>query len=124
MDTGTLSESSGWKASYNASNLCRPICLRFAPDLVDLAASLMEWEHFDIFPSRMMKVVWLVVLPPFASVGEGMNSGREPVSVESIMKNPVSWPDTDTIDAIAMMRKSRVGCLPVMTGNWSADHRV
>jgi CBS domain-containing protein len=49
-------------------------------------------------------------------VGEGIASGNDPVSVESIMKkNPVQVsPDTDTIHAIQLMRESRVGCLPVV----------
>ena len=118
---GTLSESSGWKASYRTVGqfMSTDLFTVRPQDLVDLAASLMEWEHLRYIPVEDDEGC-LVGVVSYRSllrlVGEGMNSGREPVSVESIMKkNPVSvGPDTDTIDAIAMMRKSRVGCLPVV----------
>jgi len=117
----TLSESSGWKASYRTVGqfMSTDLFTVRPHDLVDLAASLMEWEHLRYIPveddeGHLVGVVSYRSL--LRLVGEGIASGNDPVSVESIMKkNPVQVsPDTDTIHAIRLMRESRVGCLPVV----------
>jgi CBS domain-containing protein len=85
-------------------------------DLVDLAASLMDWE----------KIRYLPVEDDGALVGLVSNrqllrlvarrGSAESVSVREIMRaDPVSIsPQTSTLEAMRSMRANRVGCLPVV----------
>ncbi|MEQ8764139.1 MAG: glutamate-cysteine ligase family protein [Planctomycetota bacterium] len=88
-------------------------------DLVDLAASLMDWEHVRHVPveddqGRLVGLVSHRALLRIVARGKGERTG--PVSVEDIMRpDPVTVsPDTSSLDAIELMRRNRVGCLPVV----------
>jgi CBS domain-containing protein/gamma-glutamylcysteine synthetase len=88
-----------------------------AEDVVDLAASMMEWEHIRHVPveDREGRLVGLVshrALMRILARGDGADA----VAVRDIMKaDPVAIsPETSSIDAIELMRKHQVGCLPVV----------
>lgn len=88
-------------------------------DLVDLAASVMDWEHIRHVPveddhGRLVGLLSHRSL--LRLVARRGGQGGEPVTVESLMKtDPVTVaPDLPTLDAIALMRSQRVGCLPVV----------
>jgi CBS domain-containing protein len=91
-------------------------------DLVDLAASLMEWEHIRHVPveddqGRLVGVLSHRSL--LKLVARGARRGdAEPVAVKEIMKaDPVTVePDTPALDAMRLMKSARVGCLPVVEG--------
>jgi CBS domain-containing protein len=88
-------------------------------DLVDLAASVMDWRHIRHVPveDEAGRLVGLVthrdVLRLLARGG-----GGGAVSVREIMKpDPVTVaPTAGTLDAIRLMRERCVGCLPVVEG--------
>ena len=89
-------------------------------DLVDLAASVMDWRHVRHVPveddeGRLVGLVSHRNLLRLLSHGAHERSS-EPVSVRSIMKTaPVTVsPDTLTLDAVEIMRRHNVGCLPVV----------
>ena len=88
-------------------------------DLVDLAASLMDWEHIRHVPvedheGRLVGIVTHRQL--LRMVGRGLGGESKPVAVSEIMKRtPVTvTPETPTREAIEIMRQHRVGCLPVV----------
>jgi CBS domain-containing protein/gamma-glutamyl:cysteine ligase YbdK (ATP-grasp superfamily) len=89
-------------------------------DLVDLAASVMDWRHIRHVPveDEEGRLVGLVshrdLLRLFARGFTARSAG--PVAVRQIMKaNPVSVaPATPTLDAVELMRTRQVGCLPVV----------
>jgi len=89
-------------------------------DLIDLAASLMDWEHIRHVPveDHEGKLVGVVShRRVLRLVGRGVRQDDDsPVSVREIMKeDPVSvTPETTTLDAIAKMRDNGVSCLPVV----------
>ena len=89
-------------------------------DLVDLAASVMEWEHIRHVPveNDEGKLVGLVSHRSLLRlVGRGHASdSQKQVAVHTIMKrDPVTvTPETRTLHAIELMRKHEVGCLPVV----------
>ncbi len=87
-------------------------------DLVNLAASVMDWEHIRHVPvedgeGRLVGLVSHRRL--LRLLGRG-NRSDEPVAVRDIMKpDPVTvLPSTTTREAIALMREHKVGCLPIV----------
>ena len=94
-----------------------------AEDPIELVADLMSWERVRHVPveDEAGKLVGLVtsraVLRHFAEMAKqnGRGSSHQH-SVSSIMRRDVLTvgPDTLTVDAIALMRRQRVGCLPVV----------
>ncbi len=90
-------------------------------DLVDLAASVMDWEHLRHVPveDERGKLVGLITHRQLLRmVGGGQREDGRAVAVREIMrKDPVTvGPETSTLDAIALMREKKVGCLPVVQG--------
>lgn len=95
-------------------------------DLVDLAASMMDWKHVRHVPveddeGRLVGLVSHRNLLRLMSHGAHDGSCAQ-AAVRTIMKtDPVTVaPDTPTLEAIAIMRRHNVGCLPVV----EADHLV
>lgn len=101
-------------------------------DLIDLAASVMDWRHIRHVPvedgeGRLVGLVTHRALLRLMSNGRGTNgsarAGRvaasRPVTVREIMvSNPVTvTPSMPSLEAIEIMRTSRIGCLPVVEGN-------
>ncbi len=87
-------------------------------DLVNLAASVMDWEHVRHVPveDKHGAIVGLVTHRGLLRLmTRGLNDD-EPVAVRDIMKpNPVTVsPSTPTREAIELMRTRRAGCLPVV----------
>ncbi len=90
-------------------------------DLVDLAASVMDWRHIRHVPvedegGRLVGVISHRDL--LRLLARGITSGvpTDPVAVRQIMKtDPVTVsPSTPTLEAVELMRSRRVGCLPVV----------
>jgi len=92
-------------------------------DLVDLAASLMEWRHIRHVPvedenGRLVGLVTHRGLLRLLSRGSTAPDATS-MTVREIMKpNPISVTSTTpTLEAIEIMRSSGIGCLPVVDDN-------
>ncbi len=116
-----LEDAPDWRESYQTVGqfMTTDLFTVRPEDLVDFAASLMDWEHIRHVPvedNQGMLVGLVSHRALLRMVAEGKSSELEPVAVSAIMKtNPVTVePDTKTLDAIRMMRDKRVGCLPVV----------
>ncbi len=117
-----LDETTNWRDSYRTVGqymTSDPLTVH-PSDLVDLAASLMDWERIRYVPvedddGRLVGVVSHRTLLRLVGQGDG-RAPSEPVAIRAIMTpDPISVrPDTPTIEAIALMRNKRVGCLPVV----------
>jgi len=86
-------------------------------DLIDLAASLMDWRHIRHVPveddqGRLVGLVTHRNLLRLLSAGPR----NENVTVrDAMVPNPVTVsPTTPTLDAIEQMRERKIGCLPVV----------
>jgi CBS domain-containing protein/gamma-glutamyl:cysteine ligase YbdK (ATP-grasp superfamily) len=92
-------------------------------DLVDLAASLMDWRHIRHVPvedehGHLVGLVTHRGLLRLLSRGSNASDGSS-LTVREIMKpNPTSVSSTTaTLEAIEIMRRSKIGCLPVVDDN-------
>ena len=118
-DTG---EFEGWKDSYTLVGqfMTTDLFTVHPEDVVDLAASLMDWRHIRHVPvedndGNLIGLVSHRTL--LRMVGQGMRGkDRAPVAVKDIMiKEPVCvTPTTPTLEAIEKMRTHRIGSLPVV----------
>jgi CBS domain-containing protein len=117
-----LSDSGDWRQGYlKVGQFMTTDLFTVQPgDVVDLAASLMDWRHIRHVPVENAEGVLVGLVSHRALlrlVGQGIGRERSnAISVEDIMKrDPVSVaPDTPTLQAIEEMRRHRVGCLPVV----------
>ncbi|MFN0109405.1 MAG: glutamate-cysteine ligase family protein [Blastocatellia bacterium] len=88
-------------------------------DLVDLAASVMDWKHVRHVPVEDDEGCLIGIVSHrdlLRLLTQGLASrNAEPVAVKEIMKpNPTTVsPDTSTVEAIQIMRHLNIGCLPV-----------
>ncbi len=88
-------------------------------DLVDLAASVMDWEHLRHVPveDHEGRLVGLVTHRQLLRmIGQGVRANGKAVAVREIMRpDPLTvGPDASTVDALTLMRKHKVSCLPVV----------
>ncbi len=91
-------------------------------DLIDLAASVMDWRHIRHVPvedadGRLVGVVTHRGL--LRMMISRADSETKPMTVREIMvKDPVTVsPSTSSLEAMELMRTHRVGCLPVIDGD-------
>jgi CBS domain-containing protein len=89
-------------------------------DVVDYVASIMHWEHIRYVPvenaeGRLVGLVSQRHLLPLLAQGSTLNRAQG-VPVHLIMKkDPITVdPSTPTLEVMELMRKSRIGCLPVV----------
>ena len=115
------SGTADWRESYRTVSqvMTRDLFTVHPEDLVDLAASMMEWEHVRHVPvedheGKLVGIVGHRAL--LRIVGRGLKGMTKPVAVREIMKpDPVTiGPDATTLQAIATMREHRLACLPVV----------
>jgi CBS domain-containing protein len=91
-------------------------------DLINLAASAMDWRHIRHVPveNEAGCLVGLVSHRRLLHLLANRTSDREigaTVVKDIMVTNPVTVsPSTPTLEAIAIMREHRVGCLPVIEG--------
>jgi len=117
----TCDPSAGdWKRSYQTIDqvMTTDLFTVNPEDLVDLAANLMEWEHIRHVPVEDDdgKLVGLVSHRTLLRLIGTMDAkSADPIAVREIMKpSPISVaPETGVLDAITLMRKHKVSCLPV-----------
>jgi CBS domain-containing protein/gamma-glutamyl:cysteine ligase YbdK (ATP-grasp superfamily) len=117
-----IGEFEGWRDSYLhvGQFMTTDVFTVHPEDVVDLAASLMDWRHIRHVPvedneGRLVGLVSHRTL--LRLLGQGMRGQeREVVAVKDIMRRDTLTvtPTTPTLDAIEMMRRHRIGCLPVV----------
>jgi len=91
--------------------------------LIDLVAELMDWRRIRYMPVEDSKgklcglITSRILLRHFTRFNRV--NGKEAVMVEDIMiSDPaVIGPDATILEAMAMMREKRMGCLPVVKNN-------
>ena len=117
----SLEESGGWRESYRTvEQFMQTDLFTVRPqDLVNLAASLMEWERIRYVPveddqGELVGIVTYRCL--LRLVGRVAGTEESEVAVSDVMRpHPMTVSvGTSTIEAIRLMRDRQVGCLPVV----------
>ncbi len=88
-------------------------------DLLDLAASIMDWKHVRHVPVEDDEgcIVGLISHRAILrDVAQGRKNADDPTAVKDVMKvNPITAePEMKTVDAIRLMRENKLGCLPIV----------
>jgi CBS domain-containing protein len=122
-DPARLDEPGNWLNRYSCVEqiMSTDLFTLHKDDLVDLATNVMNWQHIRHIPveDNQETLVGLVTsgrLLRYYST-QPMERKRK-LTVENLMvRNPIAVsPETLIHDAIALMRKHKVGCLPVVSG--------
>lgn len=121
-----LEEGGGWTRNFKRVDqyMTRELLTVQEDDTLDLIVTLMDWKHIRHIPveddrHRLVGIVsYRTLLRHLAQSIASTQAGDGDVygiPVASIMqRDPVTvTQDTSTLDAIALMRKHRVACLPV-----------
>ncbi|MBS1788315.1 MAG: CBS domain-containing protein [Acidobacteria bacterium] len=115
-------DSRDWNQSYQmVGHLMATDLFTVHPDdLIDLAASVMDWKHIRHVPVEddQGRLVGLVSHRDLLRLlSQGLLSKRsQPVAVKEVMKRELVTvaPETPTLEALKIMRRLKVGCLPVV----------
>ncbi len=118
----TLDDDQDWRASYaRLGQFMTTELFTVRPDdLIDLAASIMDWRHVRHVPveNAQGELVGLVSHRGILRhVAKGLGKNQiETVAVRDIMReNPVcGTPDMPTTEAIKLMRDKKLSCLPIL----------
>ncbi|MFO7565931.1 MAG: CBS domain-containing protein [Enhygromyxa sp.] len=92
-------------------------------DLVDLVASLMDWERIRHVPveddGRLVGLISHRAVLRLVARGHLNRAGSEKVAVREIMRpDPITVaPSTSTLEVLQIMRDHKVGALPVVDGD-------
>jgi CBS domain-containing protein/gamma-glutamyl:cysteine ligase YbdK (ATP-grasp superfamily) len=115
------SESDDWSQGYQTVGqfMATDLFTVRPDDLVDLAASVMTWRHIRHVPvedneGRLVGLVSHRALLKLLS--QGALGNEAPVTVREIMTpEPLTVSSTTpTLEAMEIMRRNRVGCLPIL----------
>ena len=92
-------------------------------DLIDLAASVMDWRHIRHVPveDEDGKLVGLVTHRMLLRLLTKAAADHDSTAItvrEIMLPDPITvGPSTSSLEAIAIMRRNRIGCIPVVDNN-------
>lgn len=119
--TMEMTEDADWSQSYQTVGqfMSTDLFTLRPDDLVDLAASVMDWRHIRHVPveDETGHLVGLITHRALLRLlTRGSLKSSEVLTVRDIMKvDPVTVSSTmPTLEALEIMRSNRVGCLPVV----------
>lgn len=115
-----LSEKTDWIDNYRTVEqfMATDLFTVRPEDVVDLAASLMNWKHIRHVPveDSKGKLVGVVSHRDLLELLITSKPENETVIRDVMMKNPITVkPETSALKALKLMREKNIGCLPVVT---------
>jgi CBS domain-containing protein/gamma-glutamylcysteine synthetase len=123
-DLAELKEAGGWRPSYmRVDQFMRTDLITVNQnDTVDLVANLMDWEkvrHILVEDEHHRLVGLISYRTLLRFFGRRDEKEKSAVSIAEIMKtDPITvTPETTTLEAIQIMRRQRIGCLPILDNN-------
>ena len=116
-------ECGGWEQNYRIVGqfMSTDLFTVRPDDLIDLAASVMDWRHIRHVPVEdgEGRLAGLVTHRALLRLLNCSRAQARPITVREIMiPNPLTvTPSTTSLEAVEIMRSNRVGCLPVVEGD-------
>ena len=121
-----LDEISDWRHSFRTVGqiMSRDLFTLHPEDVIDLAASLMDWEHIRYVPVEddEGKLCGLVsqrmILRLLIKRQASRAAAEEPIAVKEVMipEPIIVSPKHTTLQAMRIMRERKISCLPVVEG--------
>lgn len=121
-----LDEITDWRHSFRTVNqiMSRDLFTLHPEDVIDLAASLMDWEHIRYVPveddeGKLCGLVSQRMLLRLLVKRQVPRAEADPIAVREVMTaDPITIsPKHTTLQAIEIMREHKIGCLPVVEGD-------
>ena len=118
-ELGDICGTQDWRDSYRTVGqfMATDLFTVRPDDIVDFAASLMEWRYVRHVPVEddTGQLLGLISHRQLLRLIARGNRNDESVTVRDIMRpDPITVsPDTTTVQAIRLMRENRLSCLPV-----------
>jgi CBS domain-containing protein len=117
-----LAESGGWKHNFIRVEqyMSTDLFTVSEQESLDLVACLMEWEHIRHVPvedhrHRLVGLISYRCLLRRMARGDFGDQGKQVAASEVMLRDPVTIsPEASTLEAIDLMRRHRIGCLPVV----------
>jgi CBS domain-containing protein len=117
-----LHEAGGWEANYRrvGQYMSTDLFTVHEDEVIDLVANVMDWKHVRHIPveNEEHRLVGIVSYRSLLRIlARDFPQGKDrPIPVREVMhRNPITvGPEMPTLDAIELMRKHKVACLPVV----------
>ncbi len=121
-EPATIDEAGGWKHNFLKIEqfMTTKLFTVTEDEPLDLVASLMDWERIRHVPvedheHRLVGLISYRSLLTLMAKGMLTRDGRQRAASEVMHRDPITVsPEMDTLKAIEIMRRARVGCLPVV----------
>jgi len=114
-------DSGEWEHSYRTVGqfMSTDLFTVSPDDLIDLAASVMDWRHIRHVPVEDQEGRLVGLITHRGLLRMMINNADKLTTVREIMiPDPVTVaPSTSSLEAMEIMRTNRVGCLPVVEGD-------
>jgi CBS domain-containing protein len=117
-----LEHAGGWEKHFGQLEqfMTTDLITTHADEAIELVANLMHWKRIRHVPveDNEHRLIGLVSQSSLIKLlaERSPEIGRTPISVREVMSTDLVSvsPETRTVEAIQLMRKHRVGCLPVV----------
>ena len=114
------SHSDAWEHSYRTVGqfMSTDVFTVSPDDLIDLAASVMDWRHIRHVPVEDQEGRLVGLITHRALLRMMISTTKLTIVREIMVTDPVTVsPSTSSLEAMELMRRHRVGCLPVVEGD-------
>ncbi len=121
-DPATLEEAGAWERNYQrvGQYMNTDVLTVQEDELIDLAASIMDWEHVRHVPvedddHNLVGMLSYRELLKLLADPKRKNADQTVAVGDLMRRDPVCvTPETPTIEAIELMRERKISCLPVV----------
>ena len=120
-ELATIEEKCNWIDNYRTVErfMARDLFTVRPEDVIDLAASLMNWKHIRHVPVEDDEGNLIGVISHrdlLEILAKNQNKENEEIIVSDVMKTDLITitPETSTLEALNLMREKNIGCLPIV----------
>ncbi|MDQ3635080.1 MAG: CBS domain-containing protein [Acidobacteriota bacterium] len=123
-ELAAITEKTDWIDNYRTVErfMAKDLFTVRPEDVIDFAASLMNWKHIRHVPVEddSGNLVGLISSRELLQIlANDKLKNEAPIAVRDVMKTDITTisPETDSLEALKIMREKGIGCLPVVKDN-------